>query len=291
MKIQKSYAGDTDYGTLYIVPTPIGNLEDMTFRAVRLLKEADVIAAEDTRNTKKLLNHFDIQNELISYHEHNKQAREDALLNRLEKGESIAVVSDAGMPGVSDPGFELVKAAVGRDIPVVVLPGANAALCALVGSGLQTDTFHFHGFLPRKKKEREAELVELKKIRSTIIFYESPHRLKEMLKALHEVFGDRSVALSRELTKKYEEFIRGSMTEVREWAEEQEIRGEFCVIVEGTEEDQVDDVLWWSALSVIDHVTHYIESEDMSSKDAIKAVATERKLPKREVYQAYHIND
>lgn len=290
MDIQKSFQ-TSEYGTLYIVPTPIGNLEDMTFRAVRILTEAAKIAAEDTRNTKKLLSHFDIHTPLISYHEHNKHVRENELMDVLENGQDLAVVSDAGMPGISDPGYDLIQAAILRNIPVVVLPGANAALCALVGSGLETEHFHFYGFLPRKKKDRDQELEALKGFRSTLIFYESPHRLKETLKGLQGVFGNRKAALSRELTKRYEEYVRGSLAEALEWAENNELRGEFCIVVEGNKEEVAEHLLWWSSLSVIEHVEHYIKEEDHSSKQAIKQVASDRKLPKREVYQAYHVGD
>ncbi|GGD04238.1 ribosomal RNA small subunit methyltransferase I [Thalassobacillus devorans] len=290
MEIQKSFAA-SDYGTLYIVPTPIGNLEDMTFRAVRTLQEAAKIAAEDTRNTKKLLSHFDIHTPLVSYHEHNKHARENQLIEILENGEDLAIVSDAGMPGISDPGYELIQSAIASNIPVVVLPGANAALCALIGSGLETEKFYFYGFLPRKKKDREQELEGIKSFRSTLVFYESPHRLKETLKAIQNVLGKRKASLSRELTKRYEEYLRGNIDEVLEWAETNELRGEFCIVVEGNKTEVLQDELWWSSLSVIDHVEHYINNEDMSSKQAIKQAAIDRKLPKREVYQAYHVEE
>ncbi|WP_205094606.1 16S rRNA (cytidine(1402)-2'-O)-methyltransferase [Thalassobacillus pellis] len=288
MNVQKSYT-NTETGTLYIVPTPIGNLEDMTYRAVQTLTEVHQIAAEDTRNTKKLLSHFDIHTPLVSYHEHNKQEREGYLLDKLVNGEDIAVVSDAGMPGISDPGADLVKAAVTRDLPVVVLPGANAAICALVGSGLKTDFFHFCGFLPRKKKDREQELTVWKQLQATLIFYESPHRLKDTLKAMLTVLGNRNASLSRELTKKYEEYVRGDLEELLSWAEATELRGEFCITVEGSQEEDVEDTLWWSSLSVVEHVEHYIENDNLSSKQAIKQAAKDRKLPKREVYQAFHV--
>lgn len=290
MKIQKSYNGEGSKAKLYIVPTPIGNLEDMTFRAVNTLKEVDAIAAEDTRNTKKLLNHFDIHTSLISYHEHNKHTRGSQLIERIEQGEHLALVSDAGMPGISDPGADLVREAVERDIPVVVLPGANAALPALAGSGISTEKFYFCGFLPRKKKERLAELERLQSISATIIFYESPHRLKEMIAHVYEVFGDRKATLARELTKRYEEFVRGNLEELVQWANEEEVRGEFCIIVDGSDEIESDDQFWWTHLSMIDHVNHYIETEDMKSKDAIKQTAVDRKLSKRDVYQAYHVD-
>lgn len=289
MNIQKSFDDETA-GILYLVPTPIGNLEDITYRALRILKEVTVIAAEDTRNTKKLLNHFEIPTPLVSYHEHNKDSREQQLIDRLIKGEKIALVSDAGMPAISDPGYELVQAAIKKDQSVVVLPGANAALCALVGSGLSAKEFLFYGFLPRKKKDKENELERLKSLPATLIFYESPYRLKDTLKALLEQFGNREIAIARELTKKFEEYVRGTTDELLSWAEASEFKGEFCIVVEGNSVSEVqEDLLWWSHLSVNDHVTHYIEEDGISSKEAIKRVATERKMGKREVYQSFHI--
>lgn len=289
MKTQKSFEA-TEKGTVYIVPTPIGNLEDITYRALRVLQSVSLIAAEDTRNTKKLLTHFDISTHLISYHDHNKESRGEQLLERLENGESIAFVSDAGMPGISDPGYEMIQSAIAKGLSVVVLPGANAALCALVGSGLSTQEFLFYGFLPRKKKERQKELDRLKPMQATLLFYESPHRLKETVTAIFEQLGDRQVSLARELSKRFEEYIRGSVGEIVEWIEQTELRGEFCIVVEGSKDDSLSaDSLWWSHLSVVEHVTYYIEEKNMSSKEAIKKVAVERQMPKREVYQTYHV--
>lgn len=289
MKTQKSFEA-TEKGTVYIVPTPIGNLEDITYRALKVLQSVSLIAAEDTRNTKKLLMHFDISTYLISYHDHNKESRGEQLLERLENGESIAFVSDAGMPGISDPGYEMIQSAIAKGLPVVVLPGANAALCALVGSGLSTEEFLFYGFLPRKKKERQKELDRLKPMQATLLFYESPHRLKETVTAIFEQFGDRQVSLARELSKRFEEYIRGSVSEIVEWIEQTELRGEFCIVVEGSKDDSLSaDSLWWSHLSVVEHVAYYIEEKNMSSKEAIKKVAVERQMPKREVYQTYHV--
>ncbi|WP_010531232.1 16S rRNA (cytidine(1402)-2'-O)-methyltransferase [Lentibacillus jeotgali] len=289
MRIQKSFSSQ-EQNTVYVVPTPIGNLEDMTFRALRTLEEVSIIAAEDTRNTKKLLNHFDITTHLISYHEHNKETRGEQLLHRLDNGESIAIVSDAGMPGISDPGFELVQAAIQADHPVVVLPGANAALCALVGSGLPADEFLFYGFLPRKKKDKEAELERLKLINGTLLLYESPYRIKDTLKMLHTHLGDRQISVARELTKKFEEYIRGTVRELINWVDKTELKGEFCLVIEGISREEVhENDLWWSSLSVVEHVSYYINEADLSSKDAIKRTASDRSMPKREVYQAYHV--
>jgi 16S rRNA (cytidine1402-2'-O)-methyltransferase len=284
---QKSFLNETR-GTLFLVPTPIGNLEDMTFRAVRILKEADYIAAEDTRQTKKLCHYFEIETPIISYHEHNKETAGRKILEFVKEGKKIALVSDAGMPCISDPGYELVVQAVKEEQIVVPLPGANAALTALIASGLPTKQFHFYGFLDRQKKEKKAQLEAVKYIKETIIFYEAPHRLKETLSAMLEVLGNRQVVLCRELTKKFEEFIRGSLEDAVSWAEEQEVRGEFCLLVEGSSEDMKEEE-WWQSLSVLEHIEHYIEHQHMSSKDAIKAVAKERDMAKRDVYQVYHV--
>ena len=290
MNIQKSFDNETE-GVIYIVPTPIGNLEDITYRALNILKTASVIAAEDTRNTSKLLNYFEIKVPLISYHEHNKQEKTEKLISRVEAGDQIALVSDAGMPAISDPGFELVQAAIEHDLKVVVLPGANAALCALVGSGLPTDEFYFYGFLPRKKKDKELVLQRLKKLQATIIFYESPFRVKDTVTALEEVLGNRRITLARELTKRFEEYVRGTTEEVLAWTKSHELKGEFVIVVEGsqTDEETDEDEAWWSELDIINHVDEYILKEGLTSKEAIKQTAVDRKLPKREVYQTYHV--
>ncbi|WP_077329919.1 16S rRNA (cytidine(1402)-2'-O)-methyltransferase [Virgibacillus siamensis] len=289
MMIQKSFE-EHHKGTVYAVPTPIGNLEDITYRALKVLKSVSVIAAEDTRNTKKLLNHFDIATPLISYHEHNKKSREKQLLEYLEKGEAIAVVSDAGMPSISDPGYELVQAAIEAEKSVVVLPGANAALCALVGSGLPADEFLFYGFLPRKKKDKTAELERLKQGKATMLFYESPYRLKDTIKDILEQFGNRRAVAARELTKKFEEYARGTLEDLLNWSRDRELKGEFCLVVEGTEEASLqEDRLWWSHLSIKGHVRHYIQENNLTTKAAIKQVAVDRKMAKRDVYQTYHL--
>lgn len=287
MNIQKSFE-QTKTGTLYVVPTPIGNLEDMTFRAINTLTDVSLIAAEDTRHTKKLLRHFNIDTPLISYHEHNKKAREQMLLQRLKGGEDMAIVSDAGMPAISDPGHDIIQSAIEEQISVVVLPGANAALCALVGSGLSTNQFIFYGFLPRKKKEKQAELERLQGFAMTLIFYESPFRVKETVKTIQDVFGEsHHIVLARELTKRFEEYTRGTVREVLEWIETQQLKGEYCIIVEKSISQNEQISLWWSDLSIQQHVNHYI-NEGLSTKDAIKQVAHERQLPKRTVYQTFH---
>lgn len=287
---QKSFSARTE-GVLYLVPTPIGNLEDMTFRAIRILQEADLIAAEDTRQTVKLLNHFEISTPLTSYHEHNKRESGTKLLEEIRNGKTVALVSDAGMPAISDPGYDLVVEALEENIAVIALPGANAALTALIASGLPTDHFYYYGFLPRGKKERVTELEKLKGFTDPIIFYEAPHRLKETLMAIEKVLGaERRASLSRELTKKFEEYIRGTMSELIEWADEENVRGEFCIIVEGANAEELqDEDCWWSDLHIKEHVEYYIEKEGLRSKDAIKKVADERRIPKREVYQLFHI--
>lgn len=286
MKTQQSYA-ESNLGTLYLVPTPIGNLDDMTFRAVQTLKEVDLVACEDTRVTQKLLNHFEIDTAKVSYHEHNVHAQTNELIRDLLDGKNIAQVSDAGMPSISDPGVELVAAAVTQNIPVVPLPGANAALTALIASGLAPQPFTFYGFLSWKKSELNEELEQLKDKTETLMFYESPHRLVRFLKELVNVFGEeRKVVLARELTKRYEEFIRGTAKEVLDWADETELRGEFVVLVAGN--DEVEEEVYWEDWTVLQHVEYKMTYEKMSSKDAIKAVAKERKIPKREVYAEYH---
>jgi 16S rRNA (cytidine1402-2'-O)-methyltransferase len=286
---QKSYNEQRKGGILYLVPTPIGNLEDMTFRAIRLLKEADYIAAEDTRQTKKLCNHFEIETPIISYHEHNKDSKGKQILNDLDEGKTIALVSDAGMPTISDPGYELVALASQHEHHVVPLPGANAALTSLIASGLPTFHFMFYGFLPRHKKQKKEQLEQLKKEKATLIFYEAPHRLKETLQLMFETLGDRPIAVTRELTKRYEEFIRGTLAEMVEWSEKEEIRGEFCLVVQGNEDQKEENQEhWWDPLTAIDHVNYYIEEKGMSSKEAIKQTAKDRNVSKRDIYNEYH---
>ncbi|WP_211652802.1 16S rRNA (cytidine(1402)-2'-O)-methyltransferase [Planococcus alpniumensis] len=288
MKSQKSFSGEQT--TLYLVATPIGNLEDMTVRALRLLKEVDVIAAEDTRNTKKLCNYFSIDTPLVSYHEHNQDSGGEKILRYLAEGKSVALVSDAGMPCISDPGEDIVKKAVDAGYPVVPVPGANAALSSLIASGLTPQPFLFYGFLSRNKKARQAELEKLSQKEETLLFYEAPHRLKDSLKSLTMVFGgDRRIVLAREVTKKFEEFLRGSLEEAVTWSESNEIRGEFCLVVEGNSEPDVLEVdEWWKELTYEQHVTQLMEQKQISSKEAIKEAAKARGLPKRDVYEAFH---
>ena len=250
----------------------------------------DIIAAEDTRNIKKLCNYYEIQTPLISYHEHNIEVGGEKLLGYLREGKSIALVSDAGLPCISDPGADIVVKAIAEDFAVVPIPGANAALTALIASGLSPQPFYFFGFLKRNKKERREQLDKLSKRQETLIFYEAPHRLKETLKDLQLVLGNRQITLARELTKKFEEFLRGSIEEAIVWASENEIRGEFCIVLEGNTADEIEDEeeSYWTNMSLEEHVSYIIEETKVSSKEAIKEVAKLRNLPKRDVYQAYH---
>lgn len=289
IKSQKSFLNE-ELGCLYLIPTPIGNLEDMTFRAVRILKEVDYIAAEDTRNTKKLCNHFEIPTPLVSYHEHNKEKAGLKLVEDLKQGLKIGLVSDAGMPCINDPGYELVKHCLEEGISVIPLPGANAALTSLISSGLPTDSFLYIGFLSRQKKDKKKQLEPLKAQRSTVILYESPHRLKETLQVILEVLGDRKIVLCRELTKKFEEFLRGTVSDAIDWATNEEVRGEFVVVLEGASEEDVknNEECWWQELSINQHVEWYINEKNEKSKDAIKLVAKDRSLNKRDVYAEYH---
>ncbi|QBP42958.1 16S rRNA (cytidine(1402)-2'-O)-methyltransferase [Paenisporosarcina antarctica] len=293
MNAQKSFSGQLTTGILYLVATPIGNLEDMTVRAIRIMKEADYIAAEDTRNTKKLCNYFEIDTHLISYHEHNLEYGGDKLLELLRNGKNIALVSDAGLPCISDPGADIVAKAVAENLSVVPIPGANAALSALIASGLSTLSFTFYGFLPRQKKDRKAALEAIQYQKETMLFYEAPHRLKDTLKDAQLILGStRKVVLAREVTKKFEEFVRGTLEEAVSWVENEQVRGEFVLVIDGSsEENPLVSEKWWMDLSIIEHVEHVIENQSLSSKEAIKVVAKERELPKRDVYQEFHIQE
>ncbi|MCM3750024.1 16S rRNA (cytidine(1402)-2'-O)-methyltransferase [Paenibacillus pasadenensis] len=283
MQVQKSFA-DHDKGMLYLVATPIGNLEDMTMRAIRILKEVSMIAAEDTRQTRKLLSRFEIENRLVSYHEHNKAASGPELLRLMEEGSSIALVSDAGMPAISDPGADLVREAAERGIPVVPVPGANAALSALIMSGLPTDRFTFAGFPPRDKKHFDKWLQELKSLPGTLLLYESPHRINKTLPILLNVLGDREIAMVRELTKRHEEAVRGRISECMAHLEEHEPLGEYCLVIGAGEAAETEPGSgWWELLRLEEHVEHY-ERLGSDRKEAIKQAAADRGLSKRDVY-------
>ena len=275
---------------LYLVATPIGNLEDMSVRALRILKEADVIAAEDTRNTKKLCNYFEIDTPLVSYHEHNLEYGGEKLLGYLRDGKTVALVSDAGLPCISDPGADMVVKAIEEGFAVVPVPGANAAITALIASGLTPQPFFFYGFLTRNKKERRQQLELLKKRQETILFYEAPHRLKETLKDMELVLGNRRIVLARELTKKFEEFLRGTLAEAVEWSQTEEIRGEFCIVLEGNANivDEEPEETYWASMTVVEHVDYIVENAAVTSKEAIKEVAKLRQVSKRDIYNAYH---
>ncbi|CAH0121974.1 MULTISPECIES: 16S rRNA (cytidine(1402)-2'-O)-methyltransferase [unclassified Paenibacillus] len=288
--IQRSFqsqSGDRQTGTLYLVATPIGNLEDMTYRAVRTLREADIIAAEDTRQTRKLLAHFQISAKLFSYHEHNKHASGPEIIRYIIEGKNIALVSDAGLPAISDPGADLVQLALAERIPVVPVPGANAALSALIASGLATDRFTFIGFLPRDNKGIENALRSLRSAEGTLIFYESPHRTAKTLKHMLDILGNRRIVLARELTKKFEEWARGTIEQCLAWLEEHPPQGEYCLVVEaGTSEEEERDAIWWQALSIEEHVGHYEARNGGNRKEAMKQAASDRNVSKRDVYNA-----
>ena len=284
------YYGDADEknkveaGKLYLVTTPIGNLSDLSERAKKILAGVDFVAAEDTRNSAKLLAIFGIKKPMVSYYEHNKRERGELVCDRLAAGESCALVTDAGMPGISDPGEDIVKLCAERGIPVTAVPGPCAAMTALTLSGLATGRFAFEGFLSTNKGERRKHLDELKCDRHTLIFYEAPHKLKATLSDLYEVFGDRKISLCRELTKLNEEINRTSLCEAVKLYSEREPRGEYVLIVEGASDAQAAESAFWSAMSLEEHVEYYI-SEGKSKMDAIKACAKDRGIPKNEVYK------
>jgi len=282
VKIQKSFAQEV--GTLYLVPTPIGNLEDMTFRAVKTLQTVDLIASEDTRNTQKLLNHFEVKVPQKSLHEHNYNERIPELLAFLKSGQSIAQVSDAGMPSISDPGHELVVACIEENIPVVALPGATAGMTALIASGLLPQPFYFYGFLQRKKSSQKKELTDLKNQTATLIFYESPHRVKETLKNIIEVFGNRDVVICRELTKLYEEYLRGTAEELVDYLSEHPLKGECCLLVSGATEVAEEETFEGTLKEQVEALVE----EGQFAKEAIKTVAKRHGLKKQEVYKEYH---
>lgn len=265
-------------GTLYIVATPIGNLEDITFRAVRVLKEVDIIAAEDTRHTQKLLNHYGIKTPVTSYFEHNKAAKGDFLTGRLKEGKDVALVSDAGTPGISDPGYNLVKGAIEAGIRVVPIPGPSAAITALSVSGFPTDIFAFEGFLPAKEKARNDRLETLRGEARTLIFYESPQRLLSTLKGIRDIIGDRNIAILRELTKIHEEAVRGRVSDILEALKNRAIKGEVVIILEGFQEKEFKG-------SIIDELERAVKS-GLSMKEAIEAVAKGFGISKGEVYKA-----
>lgn len=272
-------------GCLYLVATPIGNLEDMTYRAVRILGEVDIIAAEDTRNSIKLLNHFDIKTPMTSYHEHNKYEKATELVAKLVEGKNIAVITDAGTPGISDPGEELVKQCYEAGVTVIPVPGACAAVNAVIASGLPTRRFSFEAFLPADKKERKYILEELKVETRTMIIYEAPHRLVKTLKELIEALGNRRATICRELTKKHETFFLTTLEEAISYYEATEPKGECIIVVEGLSREAILEEArgQWDAMSIEEHLNHYM-NQGIDKKEAVKMVAKDRGLPKREVY-------
>lgn len=270
-------------GTLYIVATPIGNLEDITLRALRILKEVDLIAAEDTRQTLKLLNHFEISKPLISYHRHNEDVKSDILIEKLKNGENIALVSDAGTPGICDPGEEVIKRAIAEKIDVVPIPGACAMINALIASGIDTKEFCFLGFLPLNKKLRKEKLEEIDKSEKTIIIYEAPHKMKNTLEDLNKILGDRKVVLARELTKIHEEFLRENVNELLE--EVDNLKGEMILIIEGRKR-KMDSENELNNLSLEEHYKYY-EKQGIEKKEIIKKIAKDRNVSKNEIYMKF----
>lgn len=285
----KRKANKTENGMLYLVATPIGNLEDITLRAVRILKEVDLIAAEDTRETIKLMNHFGIQKPLTSYHEHNKNVKGAQLIEQMLKGKNVALTTDAGTPGISDPGGELIRAAIDSGINVTMIPGPSAVVVGTVLSGLDAGRFAFEGFVPVAKKQREQRLQSLKDEERTMAFYEAPHRLVRTLKDLRDVFGgDRNIAIARELTKQHEEVIRCTLDEaIQRYETYYDPRGEYVLVVQGkSSEEKTKQGRDWRDTSIKQHVDMYIQS-GFAKKEAMKKAAEDRGTSKREIYSRY----
>lgn len=267
-------------GTLYIVATPIGNLEDITVRAVRILREADLIAAEDTRHSRKLLSHFAITKPLTSYFDHNKALKGPYIIQQLAEGRSVALITDAGTPCISDPGYQLVRDAVADGYTVVPVPGPSAAIAALSASGLPTDAFVFEGFLPNRQGKRREKLTSLKEERRVIIFYESPNRLQATLADVKEVLGERELVVARELTKLYEEFIRGATSSVIDKLSQRTIKGEVVILMGPAMASSSDE----ASLSAVDRLNDYLSRGTMTLKDAVKQVVSETGCPRSEIY-------
>lgn len=271
-------------GSLYLCATPIGNLEDITFRALRVLKEVDLIAAEDTRHTQKLLNYFGIEKPLTSYFEHNKREKGPYLVNMLLEGKQIALVSDAGTPGISDPGTDLVRLCIDAGVNVVALPGPSAMISALIIAGLATDHFAFYGFLPRDNRERDRLLADVRRQRTTLILYEGPHRLLKTLRVLLDTLGDRQAAAARELTKRYEEVVRGNLSELITHFTQQAPRGEFTLVIAGATDAEIEKEDRAILPDPVAHVKQLV-GEGVAKKEAIKKVAIAHNISKRDVYQ------
>ena len=272
-------------GKLYLVATPIGNLDDITLRALKVLKEVDVIAAEDTRHTLGLLNHFEIKKPLISYYKEIEKEKSDSIIELLEEGKNVAVVSDAGTPGISDPGEEIVKKCIENGIDIIPIPGACAFVNALIASGFSTREFIFVGFLSTNRKEKVEKLEELKLEKRTIILYEAPHKLKNTLETIKEVLGNRRIVLARELTKVYEEFIRKTVDEVLENIDE--YRGEFVILIEGSSIGKKElELSNLNNMSIEEHYKYY-EDQGLDKKEIIKRIAKDRNVPKNDIYQMF----
>ena len=283
MQIQRSFKGQRETGTLFLVPTPIGNRDDMSYRMIQTLKEVDLIAAEDTRNTGLLLKHFEIRTLQTSFHEHNAMEKIPDLLAHLESGKNVAQVSDAGLPSISDPGHDLVKAAIEREIPVVAVPGPSAGITGLIASGLAPQPHIFYGFLPRKEGQQKAFFQEKRDYPETQIFYESPHRVRATLQNMLAVYGDRPVVLVRELTKIYEEYTRGTIAELVAYLEENPLKGECLLIVEGASEQEAN----LEEVDLIQEIDLLVQS-GMKKNQAIKQVAKQFGLQKSDLYARYH---
>jgi len=271
-------------GKLYLVATPIGNLEDMTLRAIRILKEVDLIAAEDTRQTIKLLNHLEISKPMISYHRHNEEIKTDRIIEELKEGKNIALVSDAGTPVISDPGEIIVRQAVEEGIEIIPIPGACALINGLIVSGLETKEFNFMGFLSTNKKIRKEKLEEIKNKKDTTILYEAPHKLKNTLKDLEEILEDRQVVIAREITKIHEEYIRGTISEILE--KYTEPRGEHIIIIEGNKNIEENKENIFEYMTIEEHYKYY-EEQGFSKNDIIKKIAKDRQVSKNEIYKQF----
>lgn len=273
-------------GILYICGTPIGNLEDITFRALRILKKVKLIAAEDTRHTKKLLNYYQINTKVTSYYEYNKFKKAPYLVEKLKDGQEIALVSDAGMPGISDPGYVLINLALKNDIKIIPVPGVSALITALVVSGLPTDKFVFEGFLPRKTKERKKYFKSIENEERTIIFYETPHRLKKALKDMLDTWGDRKIIIARELTKKYEEIIRGKLNQVLNEINTKEIKGEITLVVQGGKRGKENDTInLLKRECIMEEYLKKLKNQGYSNKDIIKITQEKLNIPKNIIYK------
>ncbi len=273
------------YGKLYLIATPIGNLEDITFRAINTLKNVDIIAAEDTRHTLKLLNYYGISKPLISYHRHNEDVKSDVLINKLLDGENIAIVTDAGTPGISDPGEEIVKEAIKNNIEIIPIPGACALINALIPSGLNTKEFAFYGFLPLNKRNRKKILEKIKKEDKTIILYEAPHKLVKTMEDILENIGDINCVIAKEITKIHEEFLRNNISKIIDELNKKEIKGEYIILLDmnnntNKESDEIKD-------KTIEEQYEFYKKQGMEKKEIIKIIAKNKNVPKNEIYQKF----